>query len=311
MDKFNELLHFVGDRIRSLRKAKGLSQENFAFQCNLDRTYISDVERGKRNISIINLYNVANALDTQLSRLFAGFPSDESSRADQDELCYKIRTDFSISCGFDVTPDNIAHAAKMTSDQLYRLPFALFQSIDLKALSGMVGALFSTYLAERVGAIVNPIEKGHPDIIPISGRDAIEAQLRNYPQGLEVKCTVGKVEKGRDLQPGEQRLPKLTGLTWQAHHREVEQLLGLVIDFAGRILDERHLPVVTAAFYANDLEVEDWGKISGTTRRNTKVTGMRVSGKRKMGAGWIIIIDEVEYQKKYSRILSFSIEKEG
>ncbi len=306
MNEFNGLLYFLGNRIRILRKEKGLSQEDFAFQCNLDRTYISDIERGKRNISVINLRNIADALGIQLSKLFAGFSSDGLSLTDQDEPRYKIRTDFLISCGFVVTADDIAYASRTTSNQLQELPFALFQSIDLKALSGMTGALFCSHLAKRVGAIVNPIEKGHPDIIPISGKNANEEQLRYYPQGLEIKCTVGNVEKGSNLQTGERRLPKLAGLTWQAHHREVKRLLGLVIDFAGRILNKRHLPIITAVFYA-DLEVKDWGQISGTTGRNTKVAGMRASGKRKMGTGWVIIIDEKEYQQKYGRILSFSV----
>lgn len=260
MDEFTEILDFVGNRIRTLRKQKGLSQEGFAFQCNPDRTYISDIERGRRNVSIINLRNIADALDVHLSELLTGFPSDKSSGTNPDRPRYKVRKDFSISCGFLVTSDDIADAAVTTSDQLQKFPFVLFQSIDLKALSGMVGALFASHLAQKVGVIVNPIEKGHPDIIPTSGKNASEEQLRNYPQGLEIKCTVGNVTKGSNLQTGEKRLAQLTGLTWQAHHREVERLLGLVIDFAGQAIDGKHFPIITAAFYANSLETEDWEK---------------------------------------------------
>jgi len=246
-----------------------------------------------------------------LFKLFEGFSSTGLPSANQNRPFYKIRTDFSIFCGFTVTSSDIAYAAVITSNQLQELPFTLFQSIDLKALSGIVGTLFANHLAKKVGAIINPIEKGHPDIIPTSGKSASEEQLRNYPDGLEIKCTVGNVAKGSDLQTGEGRLSKLTSLTWQAHHREVKRLLGLVIDFAGRNLGEKYFPVITAAFYADNLEIEDWGQISGTTGRNTKVTGMRLSGKRKMGAGWTVIIDKKEYQQKYSRILSFLIEDGG
>lgn len=66
-----------------------------------------------------------------------------------------------------------------------------------------MGALFATHIAQQTGAIVNPIEKGHPDVIPEKGRGAIEAQLRNYPEGLEIKCTVGNVAKGSSLEPGQ------------------------------------------------------------------------------------------------------------
>ena len=48
----------VGKRIRELRQAKGLSQEAFALEIGLDRTYIASVENGKRNISIINLEKI-------------------------------------------------------------------------------------------------------------------------------------------------------------------------------------------------------------------------------------------------------------
>jgi transcriptional regulator with XRE-family HTH domain len=61
-----------GHRVRELREAKGLSQEAFAEECGLDRTYISGVERGKRNIGLENVRVVAKALGVSLSRLFEG-----------------------------------------------------------------------------------------------------------------------------------------------------------------------------------------------------------------------------------------------
>lgn len=60
----------VGLRIKKLRIEKGLSQEEFAFRCNLDRTYITSLERGKRNISLTNLEKIAHALDLSLSEFF-------------------------------------------------------------------------------------------------------------------------------------------------------------------------------------------------------------------------------------------------
>ena len=53
--------HF-GERVRELRKQKKFSQESLALACDLDRTYIGGVERGERNISLINIYNIAAAL---------------------------------------------------------------------------------------------------------------------------------------------------------------------------------------------------------------------------------------------------------
>ena len=51
-----------GKRVRDLRKQKGLSQEGLALACDLDRTYIGGVERGERNISLINIHKVSRAL---------------------------------------------------------------------------------------------------------------------------------------------------------------------------------------------------------------------------------------------------------
>lgn len=60
----------TGKRLRELRLAKGLSQEKFAFECGLDRTYIASIERGRRNISIVNIEKIANALNLSISDFF-------------------------------------------------------------------------------------------------------------------------------------------------------------------------------------------------------------------------------------------------
>lgn len=62
----------IGERIKELRAATGLSQEKFALKIGMDRTYFSSVEAGKRNISIVNLEKIASGLDLTLSELFKG-----------------------------------------------------------------------------------------------------------------------------------------------------------------------------------------------------------------------------------------------
>lgn len=59
-------LERLGNQIRELRIGADLSQEKLAFACDLDRTYIGSVERGERNISVINLRKIAKALKTQV-----------------------------------------------------------------------------------------------------------------------------------------------------------------------------------------------------------------------------------------------------
>jgi transcriptional regulator with XRE-family HTH domain len=64
------LLKRLGVRVRELRKAKGWSQEEFADICRIDRSYMSGIERGVRNISVLNLARLARALGVKPSELF-------------------------------------------------------------------------------------------------------------------------------------------------------------------------------------------------------------------------------------------------
>jgi transcriptional regulator with XRE-family HTH domain len=64
------LLKNFGHVVRELRLARNLSQEELADLCCLHRTYISDVELGKRNLSLTNIDRVATALNMSLSNLF-------------------------------------------------------------------------------------------------------------------------------------------------------------------------------------------------------------------------------------------------
>ena len=66
----------VGLRIREIRQSKHLSQEDFSFEVGLDRTYISSVERGLRNISIINLDKISLSFGMSLKEFFDPVPKN-------------------------------------------------------------------------------------------------------------------------------------------------------------------------------------------------------------------------------------------
>ena len=63
----------LGKRIRDLRRLKRLSQEDLAERAGLHRNYIGDVERGERNVAIVNIAKVAADLDMSIAELFAPF----------------------------------------------------------------------------------------------------------------------------------------------------------------------------------------------------------------------------------------------
>jgi transcriptional regulator with XRE-family HTH domain len=59
-----------GERVRALRMAKGLSQEQLAERAGLHRTYVSSLERGQRNVGLDNIHAIARALEVRPSQLF-------------------------------------------------------------------------------------------------------------------------------------------------------------------------------------------------------------------------------------------------
>lgn len=63
------VLNQFGEHVRLARHYRKISQEKLAELSKLDRTYISSVERGKRNIGILNIIKIANALDVTASSL--------------------------------------------------------------------------------------------------------------------------------------------------------------------------------------------------------------------------------------------------
>jgi transcriptional regulator with XRE-family HTH domain len=67
----SELLR-LGENIRQLRLSKGLSQEKLAELADLHRTYIGGVERGERNISLLNLIRLARVLEVPVTKLVEG-----------------------------------------------------------------------------------------------------------------------------------------------------------------------------------------------------------------------------------------------
>lgn len=60
-----------GFAVKAAREARGLTQEDLADKARIHRTYLSDVERGTRNLSLVNIERLATALELTLADLFA------------------------------------------------------------------------------------------------------------------------------------------------------------------------------------------------------------------------------------------------
>ena len=64
-----KILIVFGDKVRELRKEKGLSQEELSFKADLHRTYIGMIERAEKNITLVNIEKIANALEISVNDL--------------------------------------------------------------------------------------------------------------------------------------------------------------------------------------------------------------------------------------------------
>jgi transcriptional regulator with XRE-family HTH domain len=72
MPKRDSILATFGQKVRELREARDFTQETLAEKADLDRTYISDIERGTRNPGIKNVVRLARALGIPTAKLLEG-----------------------------------------------------------------------------------------------------------------------------------------------------------------------------------------------------------------------------------------------
>jgi transcriptional regulator with XRE-family HTH domain len=72
MNRNADILQKFGQRVRKLRMEIGYSQEAFADECGLDRTYIGGIERGERNVGLKNIELIAKSLGISIERLVKG-----------------------------------------------------------------------------------------------------------------------------------------------------------------------------------------------------------------------------------------------
>ena len=162
-----------------------------------------------------------------------------------------------------ITSSEIASAANEVNEKLrlareMRLNVLdLFDVIDLRMLSGLIGELFSSVLSLKDDRLLkNPNIDGYPDLCDVSSKPVglVSADFVHFPfGGIEVKNTFGVKKAGAVLRPRESRRGKIQRqLVWKAHHRSTNGLLGLQSDYIDGI------PQIVAGYYSSDLVPEDW-----------------------------------------------------
>jgi len=73
----------IGQRIKDLREKAELSQKDLAYTADLDRSYIASIENGQRNVSIVNIEKIANALNVTIKEFFNNNEFEKYTRSDK------------------------------------------------------------------------------------------------------------------------------------------------------------------------------------------------------------------------------------
>ncbi|MFI3239164.1 MAG: helix-turn-helix transcriptional regulator [Bacteroidales bacterium] len=73
----------IGARIKYLREQVSMSQKDLSYSADLDRSYIASVESGARNISIVNIEKIANALNVSLKTFFNATEFDNDTKCNR------------------------------------------------------------------------------------------------------------------------------------------------------------------------------------------------------------------------------------
>jgi hypothetical protein len=174
--------------------------------------------------------------------------------------------------------------------------------------------LFGSYLLKQSNGlfIKNPHQDGYPDLLLLDkfGKELWESLASRAREkkpfspfatgGIEIKATVGSVPTPKELAKknltkpdiGDQRVALLKGYDWKAHHRDTNNLIGVLWDFIDGA------PSIAAVFYSNQLGTNHWGEIIQPKEgggRTTSVSIMTRDGVAVMYRGWLVVLDDDRY----------------
>jgi hypothetical protein len=192
----------------------------------------------------------------------------------------------------------------------------VFGILGMRNLSAFIGEVFAKSLEIKSNGLFksNPHQDGYPDLLlmdklgksdwlKLSKELKDKAPFSPFPNGgVEIKATCGSVptpaqcrKKGLEKPDiGDQRISFLRGYDWKAHHRETNNLMGILWDFI------EGLPRIVCLFYSADLTEDDWGNIvkpKAGGGRTTSVSIMTRVGIKKMYDGTLLVFDDNRYKE--------------
>ncbi len=308
------LTQLFATALKHYREAVGMTQDELAAQAGLDRTYVSQLERGLKSPTLTSLEKLAGCLGVEARMLLRDRKGMNALRVPEDYVVRPIDHLEFMRRGERIevptlTLTSAINVAHELIDDMYAVDLDVARTLGMRNLSAFVGELVAAAVAKTGKGLFqkNPHQDGYPDLLlmdatgkreweRLKGRLNDKSPFSPFPGGgIEVKATCGSVPtpavcRRRKIERpgiGDSRISCLTGYDWKAHHRETNNLLGVLWDFIkGR-------PRVSAMFFSSDLEESDWGKIvqpKAGGGRTTSVSIMGHSGIRKMYQGWLCVL---------------------
>lgn len=207
-------------------------------------------------------------------------------------------------------------ALQELSDTTMRFDINIFETLGMRNLSGVIGEYFARSVMKISNGKLesNLHQDGYPDLLLVDTPQKRayfkklykETNGKRYPidkehfspfkyGGIEVKATCGSTPSAsRVPKPliGEQRVNLVNSFDWKAHHRKTNHLLAVLWDFIDG------LPTYVAAFYQENLSIEDWGAIVQPREgggRTTSVSIMNSQGVKKMCNNWVAVLKDEKY----------------
>lgn len=196
-------------------------------------------------------------------------------------------------------------------DKFTEFDVDVFEILGMRNLSSFIGEIFAASIIKHNDLFIkNPHQDGYPDLLLMDEKGKqlwknLDGKLKEKQPfspfangGIEIKATVGSVpspnEKKGIVKPeiGDQRINVLKGYDWKAHHRDTNNLMGILWDFIDGV------PRIVSVFFGGNLEIEDWGKIIQPKVGGGKTTSVSIMtriGVKKMYDGCIFVIDDKKY----------------